>query len=180
MLRRPAFHRDIPLGTIVAEIASHSGILCSASAIAINIPNASLGPNDTHIATHSENECKVITHSISNALLASAHESISIESESYFCSLDSDRRIKYSHANTPKATHNTTNGTPKYDSVIFRLVPCCTTSRLHNASYISPKLAAIMSDAAIALSLPMVLVERSRTKAKGNAPSQVHNAVISA
>jgi len=113
ILRSPAFHRGMPLGTIVAEIAIHSGILCRASAIAIKIPNASLGPKDTHIATHSENECNVITPNMRSALLASAHESMSIERLSYFWSFCSDRRIKYSHTNTHTATHRTTYGIPR-------------------------------------------------------------------
>ncbi len=113
ILRKPAFHRFIPLGTIVADIANHSGILCNASAIAINIPNAMLGPKETHIATHSENECKVMTHNIKRAFLASTHVSISIDKLSYFESFFSDRRIKNNHANVHTATHRATNGIQK-------------------------------------------------------------------
>lgn len=119
---------------MVADMANHSGILCKASATAIKIPKASLGPKDTHIATHSENECSVITPNISNALFASAHESMSIERLSYFCNFCSDRKIKYNPARTPHHTHHTTNGIPRYDSAMVHDVHCWTTSQLHNAS----------------------------------------------
>gem|GEM_PF-6205921 len=121
-----------------------------------------------------------MTHTISKAFLAFAHLSISIERLSYFCNFFSLRIIKASHTSTHKATHRTTKGMPKYDSTICRILRPSIISRLHNASYINPKLAAIISDAAMAFIFAIVDLVRFLKKQKGNAHNHVHSAVINA
>jgi hypothetical protein len=56
ILHNHAFRQETHLGTIVREIASHSGIFWIIIMSATKIPNSREGPNETPIAIHSANE----------------------------------------------------------------------------------------------------------------------------